>query len=107
MNTSAAQSQPLTPNPHSPRNSLRFLALCFLAGICVAQNLGPFESSGDVGVTPLKGKVEFNSAAGEFRVTGGGANMWAAEDAFQFVWKKMSGDMTLTADVHFIGAGAV
>ena len=28
-------------------------------------------------------------------------------DAFQFAWKKMSGDVAFTADVHFIGAGAV
>src|SRR5262249_12848217 len=38
---------------------------------------------------------------------GGGANMWAAADAFQFEWKKMAGDVALTADVRFLGAGAV
>jgi len=26
-------------------------------------------------------------------------------DAFQFAWKKMSGDVNITADVHFIGTG--
>ncbi|MBI1788005.1 MAG: PD40 domain-containing protein, partial [Acidobacteria bacterium] len=41
------------------------------------------------------------------RVTGGGANIWAGVDAFHFVWKKLSGDMALTADVEFVGAGAV
>src|SRR2546423_1065893 len=79
---------------------------CFMAAACLADGLGPFESSGDVGVTPQKGKVEFDAGSGEYRVTGGGANIWAAADAFQFVWKKMSGDVSLTADVHFIGAGA-
>ena len=33
--------------------------------------------------------------------------MWAATDAFYFVWKQLSGDVTLTADVRFIGTGAV
>ena len=28
--------------------------------------------------------------------------MWFAEDAFQFVWKKISGDVTLTADISFL-----
>ena len=60
-----------------------------------------------MGVTPQKGKVEFDAATGEYRVTGGGANIWATADAFQFAWKKMSGDVAFTADVHFIGAGAV
>ncbi|HYW41348.1 MAG TPA: hypothetical protein VE959_00745 [Bryobacteraceae bacterium] len=87
--------------------SFRIVALCCIAAAFGADGLGPFESSGDVGVTPQKGKIEFNSATGEYRVTGGGANMWATADAFQFVWKKMSGDTALTADVRFIGTGAV
>jgi hypothetical protein len=31
--------------------------------------------------------------------------VWAAADAFQFVWKKVSGDVTLTADISFVGTG--
>jgi hypothetical protein len=69
--------------------------------------LGPFESHSDVGETPKKGSVEYNPSTGEYRITGGGANMWASTDAFHFVWKQISGDITLTADVHFIGAGTV
>jgi len=86
-------------------HSFRLLAVCCLAAICGAESLGPFDSSSDVGVTPQKGKVEFDGA-GVFRVTGGGADMWGKADAFQFVWKKMSGDMALTADVQFAGASA-
>jgi TolB protein len=87
--------------------SFRVLALSCLAVLCAAQDRGIFESSGDVGETPQKGKVEFNRSAGEYRITGGGANMWAETDAFYFVWKKLSGDVTLTADVRFVGAGTV
>lgn len=76
----------------------------FFAG-AVWPQAGDFESSGDIGVTPKAGAVEYR--AGEYRVTGGGANIWAAEDAFYFVWKRVSGDVTLTADVRFLGAGAV
>src|SRR6266852_3434384 len=35
-----------------------------------------------------------------------GENMWFTSDAFQFVWKKMSGDITLTADISFLGKSA-
>lgn len=72
-----------------------------------AAGIGIFDSDGDVGETPKKGSVVYDAAAGEYRVTGGGANIWAATDAFHFVWKRLSGNVTLTADVRFIGAGAV
>jgi TolB protein len=49
--------------------------------------------------------VEFDGPKGEYRVTGGGANIWAAKDAFQFAYRRITGDFTLTADVQFIGAG--
>ena len=31
--------------------------------------------------------------------------MWFAKDAFHFAWKKATGDLSLTADVAFLGAG--
>src|SRR3954453_1562562 len=86
---------------------LRPLILCCAGALCLADGLGQFESSSDVGLTPRKGKVEFDSTSGEYRVTGGGDNIWASADAFQFAWKKMSGDVAFTADVRFIGTGAV
>ena len=88
-------------------STLLTLAICGLAAVCFAQGLGQFESASDVGVTPQKGKAAFDAASGEYRVTGGGANIWGTADAFQFAWKKMSGDVALTADIHFIGTGAV
>ena len=68
---------------------------------------GQFDQSSNIGITPQKGKVEFNQAAGEYAVTGGGANIWAAADAFYFVYKQLSGDVALTADIRFVGAGTV
>ena len=83
------------------------LAFCSLAAVCFAQAVGQFESAADVGVTPRAGKVEFDSAKNEYRITGGGDNIWGTVDAFQFAWKKMSGDVALTADIQFIGKGTV
>lgn len=83
-------------------------ALIFLfAGLAAAQASGVFENHSDVGETPRKGAVEYNAGAGEYRITGGGANVWAAADAFQFAWRRISGDVTITADVQFVGKGAV
>jgi Tol biopolymer transport system component len=83
------------------KSSLRLLAVYSLVAICGAGSLGPLDSASDVGATPKKGKVDFDGAA--YRVTGGGADMWGKDDAFQFVWKQMSGDVALTADVQFAG----
>lgn len=69
--------------------------------------LGLFEAHGDVGETPKKGSLEYDAAKGEYRVTGGGANIWSTTDGFHFVWIKLSGDVSLAANIQFIGAGAV
>lgn len=83
------------------------VTLLLLHAPAAAEAVGAFENHGDVGTTPKAGSVEFDSARSIYRITGGGANMWAATDAFQFVWKKVSGDVAITADVEFIGQGAV
>src|ERR1035437_4718483 len=71
-------------------------AALVLAGGAAAQ--GVFESHGDVGMTPKAGAFEFDAATADYRVTGGGADIWGAEDAMHFAWKRLSGDVTLTAD---------
>jgi TolB protein len=68
--------------------------------------LGVFKAHGDVGETPRQGSVECDAATGQYRVTGGGANIWSTTDAFHFVWIKVSGDVSIAADIQFIGAGA-
>lgn len=66
---------------------------------------GVFEGSGDVGKVLHAGSVAYDAAKGTYTVTGSGENMWYGEDAFQFAWKKVEGNLTLTADISFIGAG--
>jgi TolB protein len=94
------------------RTPLR-LAIAFasvFAGSLAAQQhsapIGMFETHADVGVTPQKGSASYSAATGEYRVTGGGANMWGSVDAFHFVWKRVTGNFSVTAEVHFVGAGA-
>src|SRR5712692_3923092 len=43
---------------------------------------GVFEAHGDVGVTPKQGSVVYDSVSGEYRVSGGGANIWARRMPF-------------------------
>ena len=84
------------------------LVVCASA-LLVAQekrSLGLFSSEGSVGQTPPGCKASFDAATGEYHITGGGSNMWAANDDFYFVWKQVSGDVALSADVRFVGSSA-
>src|SRR5437899_6384014 len=66
---------------------------------------GIFESHGDIGTVLHPGSAKFDAAKGSYAIAGSGENMWSASDAFQFAWKKMSGDVTLMADITFLGKG--
>ena len=66
----------------------------------------PLDSQTGVGTLPIAGRMDLDTAKGEYRITGGGANMWGNADAFHFAWRRISGDVTLTADVQFVGKGA-
>src|SRR5208283_5432004 len=68
-------------------------------------SLGLFSQQADIGKVGKPGSATFNPATGEYLIAGGGENMWFTNDAFHFVWKEMSGDFTLTADVKFTGTG--
>jgi TolB protein len=71
-----------------------------------SNDLGIFTNEGSIGQTPPGCKAKYDSAKGEYTITGGGANMWATTDAFYFVWKRASGDLTLTADIRWVGTSA-
>lgn len=67
--------------------------------------IGIFEGHGDVGRVLHAGSVEFDEEAGRYTVAGSGENMWAARDAFHYAWKKVSGDVALSAEVAFLDEG--
>jgi TolB protein len=67
--------------------------------------LGVFTNSGDVGGPAIKGATEFTPSNGQYRVTGAGANIWAKQDQFQYAWREMTGNFTVTATLRFLGEG--
>jgi hypothetical protein len=62
---------------------------------------GIFEGHGDVGAVLHPGSAEYDAAQKTYRITASGENIWGTADAFQFVWKKVSGDVSVTAEVAF------
>ena len=98
---------------NSPWRWSAFLTLILLVTL-VAPNLvgeegtsslGLFEGHQDVGTVLHPGSAEYDAARRIYTLTGSGENMWFTADAFQFVWKKVSGDVTLAADIGFLGKG--
>jgi len=88
--------------------SHRRLLLAFGLGLATgthAASFGTFEQATDVGKITLPGSSEFSPDKGQYRITGSGANMWAKEDAFQFLSKQLTGDLSFTMDVAWEGAG--
>jgi TolB protein len=77
-----------------------------IAGSACAQSasakLGMFEGHSDVGTVLHAGNVDYDASKQTYAISGSGENMWLAADAFQFAWKRISGDVTLTADISFL-----
>jgi len=86
----------------------QLLLACLLSASAFAQGgrLGVFANSGDVGDPAIKGSAQFNASNGQYRITGSGANIWARQDQFQYVWREMTGNFTVTATMRFLGQGA-
>ncbi len=70
-----------------------------------AAPLGQFTDDADIGVpsTIGPGSATYDEATKVYTISGGGENMWATSDHFHYVWKKMSGDVTLSATIAFVG----
>jgi len=66
-----------------------------------ANGLGMFEGQYDVGNPALAGSSSFDPAQKQYTVSGAGANIWGRKDEFHFLWRRISGDFSLTATVRF------
>ena len=65
--------------------------------------VGIFESHEDVGTVLHPGTTSYDATKRSYTVTGSGENMWFGMDDFQYAWKKMSGDVAISADIAFVG----
>jgi TolB protein len=63
--------------------------------------LGILEGQTDVGSVVPPGVAVYDPSAKTYTISSAGENLWSTTDAFHFVWKKMSGDVSLTADIDF------
>ncbi len=83
------------------------MAVVLAAGSALTQekSLGLFEGHGDIGNPRNAGSVQYDPSKGEYLLAGSGENMWYTSDQFQFVWKRVTGDVSLAATIRWIGTG--
>ncbi|MGC1462489.1 MAG: biopolymer transporter Tol [Terracidiphilus sp.] len=49
----------------------------------------------------MPGSATYDDAAGRYTINSAGYNIWYTRDEFRYLWKKMSGDISIAADVAF------
>ena len=81
------------------------LLTALLAATASAQDLGAFTAHADVGDVRTPGTVAYSPAGETYVVSASGTNMWATSDEFFLVYRRMTGDFVLTADLAFVGEG--
>jgi hypothetical protein len=63
--------------------------------------LGLFEGQSDIGGAVVPGSSSYDSVTKQYTIRSAGYNIWYSRDEFRFLWKKMTGDISLAADVTF------
>jgi hypothetical protein len=63
--------------------------------------VGIFDGQADVGGALAAGSGSFDKLVGQYTVTSAGYNIWYQRDEFHFLFKKISGDVSLAASTSF------
>lgn len=66
-------------------------------------DLGIFDAETDVGTVSPPGSAQFDKSTQQYTLKSSGQNVWGKHDDFHFAYRKLSGDLALTAEVSFIG----
>lgn len=71
----------------------------------VMAQVGDFEGAKDVGVVTRPGRAVYDAGQKSYTLTAGGENVWGTRDAFHYVWKRVTGDVSIAAEVDFATKG--
>lgn len=63
--------------------------------------IGLFDGQSDIGSAVVPGSATYDSATKQYTINSAGYNVWYTRDEFRYLWKKMSGDVSLAADATF------
>jgi hypothetical protein len=63
--------------------------------------IGIFQGQSDIGAAVVSGSANYDAGTKQYTINSAGYNIWYTRDEFRYLWKKMSGDISLAADVTF------
>jgi hypothetical protein len=63
--------------------------------------IGIFEGQSDIGSALVPGSASYDPTTRQYTINSAGYNVWYTRDEFRYLWKKMSGDASLAADIAF------
>jgi len=63
--------------------------------------IGIFEGQSDIGSALAPGSASYDARTGQYTIQSAGYNIWYTRDEFRYLWKKMSGDVSLAADIAY------
>jgi hypothetical protein len=63
--------------------------------------IGVFQGQSDIGAAVVPGSASYDASTKQYTINSAGYNIWYSRDEFRYLWKKMSGDVSLAADVAF------
>lgn len=64
-----------------------------------------FSDHRDIGALLHPGSASFDRKTKTYTLSASGENMWAAKDAFHFLYSQARGDLAISADIAFTGKG--
>lgn len=67
----------------------------------LAVPIGVFDGQSDIGSALVPGSASYDAASGRYSINSAGYNIWYQRDEFRYLWKKMSGDVSLAASAAF------
>jgi hypothetical protein len=63
--------------------------------------IGLFQGQSDIGSALVPGSASYDPGTKQYTINSAGYNIWYFRDEFRYLWSKMSGDVSLAADVAF------
>jgi hypothetical protein len=63
--------------------------------------IGVFQGQSDIGSAVVPGSAHYDAGTKQYTINSAGYNIWYSRDEFRYLWKKMSGDVSLAASVTF------
>ena len=63
--------------------------------------IGIFEGQTDVGAALVPGSSTYDPVTKAYTIVSAGYNVWYVRDEFRYLWKKVSGDVSLAADMSY------